>query len=73
MQHKLAQAFKGAMQYTCPSLAKEEIWAELNEVTVLTWLVTAEFPTPFYGMTADQRHLGGERRNGVCERERTEL
>jgi hypothetical protein len=70
MRRKLIQALEGAMRHACPSLAREEIRAELNETTVLTRLVTAEFQTPFYGTTADQRHLGGERRRGVCERER---
>ena len=61
------------MQYACPSLAKEEIQAELNEAIVLMQLVTAEFLTPFYRMTVDQRHLGGKRRKGVYMRERIEL
>ena len=61
------------MQYTCPSLAREEIQVELNKATILTRLVTTEFPTPFYRTTADQRHLRGKRRKGVYVKERTEL
>ena len=53
MQYKLAQALKGAIQYACPSIASKEIRAELNEATVLTQPITEEFPTPFYGTTAD--------------------
>ena len=43
--------------------------AKLNKIIVLMWLVTVESPQPLsYGMVADQRYLGGQRRKSTKER-----